>query len=68
MTNERRIRGADAGIDWALLVTGYDQGEVSALAQGELGNARLEEFGATGVLSALHRADYSLTGLEIGRS
>ena len=26
MTNEQRIRGADAGFDWAVLVTGYEPG------------------------------------------
>ncbi len=32
MTNEQRIRGADGGVDWALLVTGYRQDAVAALA------------------------------------
>jgi len=67
MTNEQRIRGTDAGVDWALLATGYGQDEVQALAQGDLGGTRLEECGATGAIGALYRIDYSLTGLEIGR-
>jgi hypothetical protein len=65
MTNEQRIRGADAGVDWALLVTGYGQSEVSALAQGELSVAELEKHGATGVVAGLYRSDYTLTAQEI---
>lgn len=65
MTNEQRIRGADAGVDWALLATGYGQGEVSALAQGELSAAALEKHGATGVVTGLYRSDYALTAQEV---
>ena len=31
MTNEQRIRGADAGVDWAVLVTGYNQDALAKL-------------------------------------
>jgi hypothetical protein len=65
MTSEQRIRGADAGIDWALLATGYDQDAIEALAQAELSAARLEAQGATGVLSALYRTGYTLTAMEM---
>ena len=65
MTNEQRIRGADAGVDWALVVTGYSQEALASLAQTDLGSAQLERRGATGVLDASYRMDYSLTGLEI---
>ena len=65
MTNEQRIRGADAGVDWALLTTGYDQHALEALAKGDLCNARFEEHGATGTASALYRTDYSLSAREI---
>jgi hypothetical protein len=65
MTNEQRIRGADAGVDWALLATGYGQGEVSALAQADFSAAALEKHGATGVVSGLYRSDYTLTAQEI---
>ena len=58
MTNEQRIRGADAGLDWAVLLTGYKE---EALA-GALAPARLEERGATGVTGGLYRFDYSLGG------
>lgn len=33
MTNEQRMRGADAGVDWALLVTGYDQEAFTSLSR-----------------------------------
>jgi len=65
MTNEQRIRGADAGVDWALLVTGYGQREVAALAQASLCVAELEKRGATGVVTGLYRADYTLTAQEV---
>jgi hypothetical protein len=65
MTSEQRIRGADAGIDWALLVTGYSQDALASLRQAGLGNAQLEKHGATGVLGAMYRMEYSLTRREI---
>jgi hypothetical protein len=65
MTNEQRIRGADAGIDWALLVTGYSQEALASLEQTDLGNAQLEELGATGVLGAMYRMEYSIIQREV---
>jgi len=65
MTNEQRIRGADAGFDWAVLVTGYDQESVSNLALAELGNARLEQQGATGMADAAYRMDYTMTERDV---
>ncbi len=64
MTREQRIRGADAGVDWALLVTGYSQGSLETLAQAELGAGQLEARGARGVVAALYRTDYTLTAQE----
>lgn len=66
MTNEQRIRGADAGVDWALLVTGYDQVSLQTLAETELGKTELEARGARGIVSALYRTDYTLTAQEVG--
>lgn len=60
MTNEQRIRGSDAGVAWALLATGYREGSVAALVQGELSPAEFEVHGAKGVVSALYRTDYTL--------
>ena len=65
MTNEQRIRGADAGVDWALLVTGYRQESLAGLVHAELGTAQLEPHGATGALAGIYRMDYSLTALEL---
>jgi len=61
MTSEQRIRGADSGVDSALLVTGYSQSAVSALAQSELSATKLEELGATDVVSATYQSAYTLT-------
>jgi len=65
MTNEQRIRGADAGVDWALLLTGYSQDALATLMQADVGNAQLERHGATEVLDALYRIDYSLSHHEL---
>ena len=64
MTNEQRIRGADAAVAWALLVTGYRQDAVAALASAELAPARLEAHGAARSTAALYRADYTLVAGE----
>ena len=66
MTNEQRIRGADAGVDWALLVTAYGQDSLQTLAESELGKTQLEARGARGIVSALYRTDYTLTAQEVG--
>ena len=65
MTNEQRIRGADAGVDWALLVTGYSQESVANLMQADLSNVQLEQHGATGVVGAMYRMEYTLTEREV---
>jgi len=65
MTNEQRIRGADAGVDWALLVTGYSQDALATLMQADLGNAQLEKHGAMGVLGAMYRNEYSIIQREV---
>lgn len=65
MTNEQRIRGADGGVDWALLATGYSQAALEALARGELRPESLEAHGATEVLIAMYRTEYTLTAGEI---
>lgn len=65
MTNEQRIRGADAGVGWAVLVTGYDQDVLAELAAGDLGITRLTEQGATDVQVGTYRIDYSLSHQEL---
>ena len=64
MTNEQRLRGADAGVDWALLATGYSEEVLASLAHVGLGNAQLEQHGATGVHAATYRMDYSIIRQE----
>jgi hypothetical protein len=66
MTNEQRIRGADAGVDWAILATGYSQDSLAELSSVDLGAPRLEEHGAMSIHEATYRMDYSLSHDEIG--
>jgi hypothetical protein len=65
MTSEQRIRGVDAGIDWALMATGYQQEALSNLEQAELSAVELKGHGASSVLSALYQGAYSLSANEI---
>jgi len=65
MTNEQRIRGADAGVDWAILATGYSQDSVVELSSVDLDEPRLADHGATSVHGAIYRMDYSLSHDEI---
>ena len=65
MTNEQRLRGADAAVDWALLVTGYSQEALASLGHADLNNAHLEKQGATGIVTAQYRMDYSVLRREL---
>jgi hypothetical protein len=47
MTAEQRIRGRDASVDQALLVTGYRPELITDLAEKELGANSLEAHGAS---------------------
>ncbi len=65
MTNEQRMRGAaDAGVDSALLVTGYDGAAVAEVAR-HLATEGLGRQGATEATHALYRLDYALARAEI---
>jgi hypothetical protein len=65
MTDEQRIRGADRGVDSAIVVTGYDTAAVAACAS-ELGSERgLLERGATGLTVASYRYGYSLAANDL---
>ncbi|HEX5092972.1 MAG TPA: hypothetical protein VFV84_09825 [Burkholderiales bacterium] len=55
MTDEQKIRGADASVDWAIVLAGYDE---DALAGADL--RELERHGATGLSEGLYRLHYSL--------
>jgi hypothetical protein len=61
MTQEQRIRRADAGIEVSLLVTGYEQPALEALVEGELCPAALMAQGAQAVVHTLYRVDCTLT-------
>lgn len=62
MTNEQRIRGADAAVDSALILTGYRE---SALLAQTLDARGLESRGASVVADATYRIDYALTSGEM---
>ena len=59
MTNEQRLRGADAVMDWLVWVTGYSPEALAGLIDGDLGSAQLERHGASGVRGTIYRMDYS---------
>jgi hypothetical protein len=65
MTNEQRIRGADAGVDWAVLVTGYGEDALARLSGADLAAPRLADQGAAAVQAATYRIDYSLSHAEV---
>ena len=67
MTAEQRIRGADAGMDWALLVTGYDADALDALASSGDVVDTLASRGATHASSATYRLHYMLIDRELRR-
>lgn len=66
MTREQRIRGADAGIDSALVVTGYDAASVAAFAGRLCAADGLARHGARELRSALYTVAYSLARSELG--
>ena len=65
MTREQSLRGADAPVDWAVLVVGYSEAALAELAQQALGVASLEEHGAASTVSGLYRLDYSMTARDL---
>ncbi len=64
MTNEQRIRGQDAAVDWALVVTGYASSALESAVDGSLGRS-LTDRGASEVQHASYRVDYSLPHDEL---
>lgn len=65
MTNEQRIRGTDAGVDWALFVTGYREDALAGLVHADLDRDRLEEHGGTVASETIYRLHYMLTDREV---
>ena len=68
MTTEQRIRGADAGVDWAVVISGYEQAALADPAPLGLAPSQLEAHGACAVEHALYRIDYTLGAPEVGAS
>ena len=65
MTHEQSIRGADRGIDSALIVMGYDGKAVAGCAKELCAAGGLPSRGATGITSATYGFNYSLARAEI---
>ncbi len=65
LTVEQRIRGHDAGVDWALLVTGYARLRIDELASGVLRPLELERRGASGVASATYQLVHCLSESDL---
>jgi len=65
MTAEQRIRGSDAGVDRALLVTGYLADALAQLQRGDLGLAGFERRGVAAVTSALYQSACTLSASEL---
>ena len=65
MTTEQRIRGADADLDWALLLTGYSEDAFLTLLQIDLSSSELQRHGALQVVDAMYQLQYSLTNREL---
>ncbi len=66
MTNEQRIRGADGGIDAALVVTGHDAGAIAASARALCADDGLPLQGGRDVECALFDTNLSLSREELG--
>jgi len=64
-TVEQRIRGQDAAVDWALLVTGFARGPIDDLAGGALSPSALERRGATAVESATYQIVHCLMASDL---
>jgi hypothetical protein len=65
MTNEQRIRGADRGVDSALIVTGYDSDAVARYAEELSGAGGLPDRGAGALECFSYRWTYSLASTEL---
>jgi hypothetical protein len=65
MTNEQRIRGADRGLDSALIVSGYDTHAVATYAEELCGAGGLAGRGAIELSRATYCWSYSLASVEV---
>ena len=67
MTAEQRIRGVDAGVDWALLVTAYESDALADLDRLGLSAATLAQQGASDVVDATYQLAHALSHVELAR-
>jgi hypothetical protein len=65
MTSEQRIRGADRGVESAVIITGYDGDAVTACANQLCAVGGLPDRGASEVNCATYRWSYSLASAEL---
>jgi hypothetical protein len=65
MTNEQRLRGADAGVDTALVITGYDAAAVAACAQQLAAAGFLPTQGARDTRVAVYTLSQALAATEL---
>ncbi len=65
MTSEQRIRGGDAVVALALLVTGYSVESVTGLFQTRLCEERFQRHGASGYAGCVYQMAYTLTNREL---
>lgn len=68
MTQEQRIRGKDGGIDWVLLVTGYDADALESLAGRALSAEELARHGAINVVSGVYQQVHAYAAHEAAGS
>jgi len=64
-TVEQRIRGQDAAVDWALLVTGFARSSIEALATGALMPSALARRGASDIASATYQLVHCLSERDL---
>ena len=67
MTNEQRIRGADRGVDAAVIVTGSEVEAVAAQGRALAGEGGVGSRGAPGAACGVYQLGYSLLAAEIVR-
>ena len=65
LTVEQRIRGQDAGVDAALLVTGFARSSIDAMASGVLRPSELEQRGASVASVATYQLVHCLSDRDL---
>ena len=65
MTSEQKLRGADQGMDWALIVSAYRRDALEQALASSLGTTALQSRGASHLSSAMYRFDYSTVSGDV---